>query len=194
MGPSRLTPRAREAYLGERSMSVSSPASSAPVASRQIPRWVVFRCGDHRFAFPVGQIREILGARPFARLPGCGPEVCGLANLRGRIVTVFDLGAALSLRPSVERPEHQLLVAEGGDRPAAFVVEEVLAVVHAATHGLSVSVEDLKILDAHRDGLLGVGDWQGRAFLALDADSVLERLWASDDPTRIPTPTIDRLP
>ncbi|HUG01099.1 MAG TPA: chemotaxis protein CheW [Longimicrobiales bacterium] len=166
-------------------MSVSSPASSAQVASRQTPRWVVFRCADHRFAFPVGQIREILEARPLARLPGCGPEVGGLANLRGRIVTVFDFGASLSLRPSIEKPGHQLLVAEGGDRPAAFVVEEVLAVVSAVTHGLSVSVEDLKVLDAYQEGLLGVGDWGGKAFLALDAGSVLERLWASDDPTRI---------
>lgn len=165
-------------------MSASSPASPAISASRQTPRWVVFRCGEQRFAFPVGQIREILAARPLARLPGCGPEVGGLANLRGRIVTVFDFGASLAMRPSVEQPEHQLLVAEGGERPAAFVVEEVLAVVSAATHGLSVSVEDLKVLDAYQEGLLGVGDWQGKAFLALDAGSVLERLWASEDPSR----------
>ena len=172
-------------------MSATSPASAANAASspalggsRRTPRWVVFRCAEHRFAFPVGQIREMLAERPLARLPGCGPEVCGLANLRGRIVTVFDFGAALSLRPSVEQAEHQLLVAEGGDRPAAFVVEEVLAVVSAATHGLSVSVEDLAVLDVHQDGLLGVGDWQGRAFLALDATTVLDRLWAAEDPTR----------
>jgi chemotaxis signal transduction protein len=145
---------------------------------------VVFRCADQRFAFPVGQIREILEARPLARLPGCGPEVCGLANLRGRIVTVFDFGASLSLRPSVEQPEYKVLVAEGGERPAAFVVEEVLAVVSAATHGLSVSVEDLKILDAYQEGLLWVGDWQGKAFLALDAGSVRDRLWSSGDPSR----------
>jgi chemotaxis signal transduction protein len=168
MGPRRLTSRAREAYLGRRPMNAGSPASLAVSASRRTPRWVVFRCAEQCFAFPVGQIREILAARPLARLPGCGPEVCGLANLRGRIVTVFDFGASLSLRPSVAQPEYQLLVAEEGERPAAFVVEEVLAVVSAATHGLSVSVEDLKVLDAYQDGLLGVGDWQGRAFLALD--------------------------
>ncbi|MEN8376731.1 MAG: chemotaxis protein CheW [Gemmatimonadota bacterium] len=169
-------------------MSANSPASMTFSASRETPRWVVFRCARHRFAFLVGQIREIIDARPMARLPGCGPEVCGLANLRGRIVTVFDFGAVLSLDPSVQRPEHQLLVVEGADRQAAFAVEEVLAVVRAATHGLSVSVEDLKVLDAYQEGLLGVGDWGGSPFLALDAESVLERLWVEEDPPSAPTP------
>jgi chemotaxis signal transduction protein len=95
------------------------------------PQWVVFRCGDRRFVAPLDQIREILPPLPFTRIPGCGPEVCGLVGLRGRLVTVFDLGAALGLSALECARDHRLLILERGAGSTAVAVTEVMAVARA---------------------------------------------------------------
>lgn len=143
------------------------------------PQWVVFSCESHLFALPVGQVREIVPPARATRIPGCGEEVVGLVNLRGRVVTVFDFGAALSLRPAVALPEHLLLVLEHEERPAAFAVDRVVAVAHPGAGALPISADALRALDVRTGDALGVGDWNGRAFLGLDASSLLERLWGA---------------
>lgn len=76
--------------------------------------------------------------QPVTRLPGCGPEVCGLVGLRGRILTVFDFGAALGLRPSVEAADYRLLMVEHGTELVAGAVDEVLAVSHETARMLDL--------------------------------------------------------
>ena len=51
-------------------------------------RVVLFLAGGHQFGIAVSRIREIIPARAYTPLPGTGAHVCGLINLRGRIVTV----------------------------------------------------------------------------------------------------------
>lgn len=158
-------------------MPAIDATAGAPPSAAQAPQWVVFSCESHLFAVPVGQVREIVPGTRLTRIPGCGVEVAGLMNLRGRVVTVFDFGAALSLRPAVALPEHLLLVLEHDERPAALAVDRVLAVAHGGPGQLPVRAEALRALDVPTDGVLGVGDWSGRAFLALDVPAVLARLW-----------------
>ncbi|HEX7120146.1 MAG TPA: chemotaxis protein CheW [Longimicrobiales bacterium] len=137
------------------------------------PVWAVFGCDDRTFGLPLDRVREILLPRPFTRLPGCGPEVCGLIGLRGRLVTAFDLGAALGLRPAAERPGHRLLLIECGDRLVAGAVETVSAVRPVATRPLGRLRTVLRGLTVDRNAVLGVGRLDGRPFLALDSDAIL---------------------
>lgn len=103
--------------------------TDGPIA-RITPQWVVFGCSGERFAVPLSRVREILLPQPLTRLPGCGQEVCGLAGLRGRIVTVLDFGAALGLGPSAAVSDHRLLLVEYGTEQVAGAVDEVLAISH----------------------------------------------------------------
>lgn len=157
------------------------PATDATVgelpSSGPAPRWVVFSCEGHLFGVPVAQVREILRPATLTRIPGSGTEIAGLVNVRGRVVTVLDFGAALSLRPAVALPEYLLLVLEQEERPAALAVDRVLAIEHDAQGRLPLTAEALRALDVDTADVLGVGDWNGRPFLALDAPALLERLW-----------------
>lgn len=107
-------------------MASNAPAPESP--PRNAPEWVIFGCSGERFAIPLTRVREILLPQPTVRLPGCGPEVCGLTGLRGRILTVFDLGAALDLRPAASVPDHRLLLLEYGEELVAGAVEEVFVI------------------------------------------------------------------
>lgn len=113
--------------------SISAPVQSDGPPQRTAPEWLIIVCSGERYAIPLRQIREILVPQPFTRLPGCGPEVCGLVGLRGRILTVFDVGAALGLHPARLEAGHRLLLLEAGGGLVAGVVDEVVAVAPAAT-------------------------------------------------------------
>lgn len=88
-------------------------------------QWVVFACGDHLFGLPLDRTREILPPRPVTRLPGCGPEVAGLAGIRGRVVTVFDFGVLLVGKPSAQHAEHRMLVVVVAGKRLAVLVDEI---------------------------------------------------------------------
>ena len=52
---------------------------------------VSFRLGQEGFALPLEQVREIATAGRVARVPLAPPAIRGLANLRGRVVTLIDV-------------------------------------------------------------------------------------------------------
>lgn len=140
------------------------------------PQWVVFACDGHWLAFPITRVREILPPRGFTRLPGTGPEVCGLVGLRGRIVTVLDLGAILGLKPSGARADHRLILIEHDGRVVGMAVDEMVAVTRAAARDLSLDRETRAVFDIEGDEVIGVGTLDGRPFTALDPQPVIRRL------------------
>jgi chemotaxis signal transduction protein len=151
-----------------------NPAVAVDAGAPEVtgPQWVVFRCHDRRFAAPLDHVREILTPLPYTRIPGCGPEVCGLAGVRGRVITAFDLGVALGTQASAARADHRLLLVESGDRLAGVVVDEVEAITHAtAEHG--AAPEDLD-LDAGE--VLGICRIGGERYVALKLDKIVGRL------------------
>src|SRR3990172_7511427 len=114
---------------------VPSPAAEGAVVSA-VSQWVVFACGEHWFGLPLERTREILPPRKITRLPGCGPEVCGLVGIRGRVVTVFDFGVIIGGGPSLAKPDHRMLVLFVQGRRGAAPGDEVLSVLRGENGGL----------------------------------------------------------
>lgn len=151
-------------------------AAAARAAYLADPQWVVFASDGHWFAFPIGRVREVLPPRPFTRLPGCGPAVCGLVEFRGRILTIFDFGAVMGLRPARERAEHRLILLDHDGRVFGVAVDAMVAVTRLASRELDLPADVLRSFDIERDEVLGVGGLNGRPFTAIDSDAVLRRL------------------
>jgi purine-binding chemotaxis protein CheW len=139
-------------------------------------QWVVFSCGEFWFGLPLDRTREILPPRAITRLPGTGPEVCGLVGIRGRIVTVFDFGVVIGGESSVAKPDHRMLVLFVQGRRVAAVVDEIIAVSREMSDILPLQGESLRPYDVDRDDLVGIGALGDRPFLALDPDKILGRL------------------
>ena len=114
---------------------------------------------------PLERVGEIIASRPFTRLPGAGPEVCGLVGVRGRVVTVFDMGAVLGLRSAATLPDHRLLLMDLGTRRIGAAVDDVLDIAPA-------HVEP----DGSEPGMVGRGRIQEAEFTALDPQVLLGRL------------------
>jgi purine-binding chemotaxis protein CheW len=148
------------------------PAAGAP------ERMVLFVVGEHRFAVPIGRIREIIPARPYTPLPGSGAHVCGLINLRGRIVTVMDLGARLNLSPASRNPEHSIVIVEHRGKVVGMAVEEVARIVSVDPATLADSAEVLRSLKIDRAYLRGVGEVDGEIFVAVEPDEIFDPMLA----------------
>lgn len=138
-----------------------------------LERMALLVVGDHRFAVEIGRIREIIPARPYTPLPGSGAHVCGLINLRGRIVTVVDLGARLRLSPASANPDHSIVIVEHRGKLAGLAVEEVARIVDVDPAALQDAADALRALRIDRSYLRGVGETDGGLFVAVDPDEII---------------------
>ncbi len=59
-----------------------------------------FYCGDLFLGIRASSVRELIRPVPLTKVSGAGPDLLGIFNLRGEIITSFDAKALLGLPPS----------------------------------------------------------------------------------------------
>jgi purine-binding chemotaxis protein CheW len=89
-------------------------------------RACAFTLGGHRFAVDVADAREVVVFESITPLPLAPSFVLGLANLRGSVMPVVDLGPLLGLPPREARGQTLGLVLGHGAWQAAAAVDTVL--------------------------------------------------------------------
>ena len=89
-------------------------------------RACAFTLGGHRFAVDVADAREVMVFESITPLPLAPSFVLGLANLRGSVMPVVDLGPLLGLPPREARGQTLGLVLGHGAWQAAAAVDTVL--------------------------------------------------------------------
>ena len=90
---------------------------------------IAFRVGGQLLGVPVGMVQEVLAAQRITRVPMARPEVAGLLNLRGQIVTAVDVRACLGLPPRDDGIGAMHVVARDRDELFSLVVDEVRDVI-----------------------------------------------------------------
>jgi purine-binding chemotaxis protein CheW len=134
--------------------------------------------GGQLFGLRLDRVRDVFVPRGISQVPLAPPEVAGLLNLRGRIVTAIDLRRRLGLPPRSdggapvavgieERGElYGLIVDRVGDvlwlKRSSYEVNpvnldprwtKVCAGVHRLEHGLMVVLDVDKVLDLNQVGV-----------------------------------------
>ena len=88
-------------------------------------RHVIFRVEKERYGLPLAAVREVVvPPERFTRVPRAPPAVRGVMNLRGRVVTVVELGALLGL-PDGVTPSARVVLLDRGRRDLGLLVTEV---------------------------------------------------------------------
>jgi twitching motility protein PilI len=85
-----------------------------------------FRIGEWRLLVRLAQVTEVSAVPPITRVPGARPWMRGIANLRGTVLSVADLGAYLGLRQGSDGAHARVLVFEGENWFSGILVDEVL--------------------------------------------------------------------
>jgi purine-binding chemotaxis protein CheW len=101
-----------------------------------VEQFCTFYLNDTRFGMNIKDIQEIIRHQIPIRVPLANPEICGLINLRGQIVTVLDL-------------KQRLKIGEESDEDHSI---EYNIVVHSRDDVVSLQIDRLDdILELSRD-------------------------------------------
>ena len=91
--------------------------------------YVTVMAGDQMFGLPIEQVQDVFAMGAVTPVPLAPPEVVGLINLRGRVVTTIDLALRLGLQPAeVSGTRLAVGIEEGGDA-YSLAVERVGEVI-----------------------------------------------------------------
>ena len=96
---------------------------------------LTFHLGDSSYSLPATVVREVQPLGAYTTLPAVPPFICGLVNVRGRLITAIDLRPLLGLAVEPPVPGAMLLIVWSDDRELGLVADSVVA-VHGHTAAL----------------------------------------------------------
>lgn len=129
-----------------------------------------FRLGDMTFGIPAVEVQEIMRAQPITRVLLADPEVAGLMNLRGQIVTTIDLRTRLGLPPRGEGSPINVVI-RTTDGVFSLLVDSIGDVVEPPRELLDVIPENVP--PGFRDLIAGAYKMPDRLLFVLALDRVV---------------------
>jgi len=86
----------------------------------------VFSITEKLFGLEIVSVKEVLKFPKITKLPNTQKQVLGIYNLRGDIISLFDMQQILGLGPRQPSDEDMVLVIGGNNRKFSFVVDKVM--------------------------------------------------------------------
>lgn len=142
-----------------------------PLEGADTQDYVTMYVMDQLFGIPVLQVQDILNPQRITRIPLAPPEVAGSLNLRGRIVTAFDVRTRLGL-PKAENTKRMSVVVEHKGELYSLIVDKVGEVLTLDLATMEKNPPTLK--PTWRDVSSGIYRLEGQLMVVLDVDSLLD--------------------
>lgn len=89
-------------------------------------RGIGFRLAGQIYVAPMAEVDEVLTLPAYTKVPGVKSWLNGVANIRGRLLSVVDLGAMLGKQPCVNSTKSRVLTIRKDDLYSGVIVDEVL--------------------------------------------------------------------
>jgi twitching motility protein PilI len=136
-------------------------ASDLPLQEDLVQYWsgIGFTLGEVHYVAPLEQVSEILSVPSYTRVPGVMNWMKGVANVRGRLMTVMDLIGFLDKTPTLKEKLRRVLVLDEGELYTGLVVDEVLGMQHFQVDGYTA--EPPKLDDAIQPYIEGAYERDG---------------------------------
>lgn len=123
-------------YLALVDIANRAKAQAAGLPGRQEvkPYWtgIGFSLLGHRFVASMDEVVELLEVPQYTFIPGAQPWVRGVANVRGRLLPIFDLAAFFGGVLRSQRQQRRVLVVEHEKIYAGLIVDELHGMQHLA--------------------------------------------------------------
>jgi purine-binding chemotaxis protein CheW len=87
--------------------------------------YVTFRCAGQMFGLPIACVQDVFKPANITCVPLAGPEIAGVLNLRGRIVTAINLGNRLGLPSRTDVKPPMAIGIESGAESFGLLVDAV---------------------------------------------------------------------
>lgn len=108
-----------------------APAAAAGPQLSEIRGQLAARLGSWNLLFSMDDVAEIIPIpRSITRVPGVKRWLLGIANLRGKVISVSDLRDFLTGRPTMQLPGSQIVIVRAGEWDYGLLVDEIIGMRH----------------------------------------------------------------
>jgi purine-binding chemotaxis protein CheW len=140
--------------------------------NEHVVEYVTATIGDQLFGLPISRVQDVFMPERMTVVPLAAPEIAGLLNLRGRIVTVIDMRRRLDLGAHEHGRGLMAIGVECKGESYGLLIDEIGEV-------LTLSAASREVNPVNLDARLkrvsaGVHRLDGRLLVVLDVDRVLD--------------------
>jgi purine-binding chemotaxis protein CheW len=134
--------------------------------------YVTVKIADQLFGLPINRVQDVFMPEKITRVPLSPPEIAGVLNLRGRIVTATDMRRKLGLPPRQGDGHRMAVGIEFKGESYGLLIDSVGEVLSLPVAGLEPNPSNLDRRWAKVAA--GVQRLEGRLMVVLDVDRVLD--------------------
>lgn len=134
-------------------------------------QYVTVVIGGQLFGLPIERVHDVFMPDSITRVPLSRPEIAGVLNLRGRIVTAIDMRKRLHLPPRADGGQAMAVGIEHKGESYGLLIDNVGEVLTLPTAGREPNPVNLDSRWAAISG--GVHRLNGQLMVILDVDRVL---------------------
>lgn len=134
-------------------------------------KFLSFMVGNECFAVPLLKVREVIGMPEVTTIPQAPAHVVGIINLRGQIITIFDLRSRLGSGTKGEQPT--VIICEMPFGQMGMIVDMVSSVLSAESEQISEVPPGSRA--ANHDFITSIYSHEDELILMLDVEKVIGR-------------------
>lgn len=141
-------------------------------APENLKEFVTATVGGQLFGLPILRVQDVFLPERITRVPLAPPEVAGVLNLRGRIVTLIDMRRSLGLEACTTKGQRMAIGVERGGESYGLLIDsvgEVLKLDDTAREPNPINL-DPRLARVS----LGIHRLEGQLLMVVDVDRVLE--------------------
>ncbi len=145
---------------------------SIEVATGNMKEYVTATIGGQLFGLPIQRVQDVFMPERLTRVPLAPPEIAGVLNLRGRIVTLIDMRGRLGLPSTTSHGPAMAIGMELGSESYGLLIDsvgEVLRLDDAAREPNPINLDPRLARVA-----AGIHRLQGQLLMLVDVDRVLD--------------------
>src|SRR5262250_568109 len=137
-----------------------------------VAEYVTAVIGGQLFGLPISQVQDVFMPQRLTRVPLSSPEIAGVLNLRGRIVTAIDMRCRLGLPKREENRPPMAVGIEFKGESYGLLIDTVGEVLKLADNTREANPVNLDARLARVSA--GVHRLEGQLMVILDVERVLE--------------------
>ncbi len=140
----------------------------------QYHQLVCFKIADEEYAIKITDIQEVVRVPKITPLPQVPDFVLGVINLRGYVITVFDLRKKLHLPAKAFDNKTKIVVAKIKETMFSMIVDEILE--NTTLDQSQIDPAPSVKMKIPRDCVSGLGELEGRMITILNLDKIHEEI------------------
>ena len=137
-----------------------------------VTEFITATIGGQVFGVPISQVQDVFTPEMMTKVPLAAPEIAGVLNLRGRIVTAIDMRERLSLPVNEDENERMAVGIESGNESYGLLIDSIGEVLRLKQSEMEPNPANLDKRWARVSA--GVYRLDGQLLVVLDVSNVLD--------------------